>query len=59
MFPCPAGYRQSDTDASVCEPRPLLTAIEVYYEVLQNAASSCADKSEAYRKAVEESGKDP
>ena len=59
MYPCPGGYRQSDTNISVCEPRPLLTAIEVYYEVLQNAASSCADKSEAYRKAVEESGKDP
>ena len=59
LFPCPDAYLQSSSNPSQCEPRPLLTAIQIYYEVLADAAASCMDKSEAYRKAVEEGGGNP
>ncbi len=42
-----------------CRPRPLLSSIEIYYQVLADAAATCMDKSAAYRKAVEDNGGDP
>jgi hypothetical protein len=62
--PCPdascMSFDPNDETKQVlqCRPRPLLTAIDVYYKVLQDATSTCTQVSDAYRKAVEENGGD-
>lgn len=62
-FPCPdTSCNDFDAEGNItlkCNPRPLLTAIDIYYEVMADATKSCMDKSEAYKRAVEEGGGDP
>lgn len=58
-FPCPDAYEINPTNTTECEPRPLLTAITKYYEVLADAGRSCLEKSSAYKQAVVEAGGDP
>lgn len=61
--PCPDascnGYDANGNATKECNPRPLLTAVDIYYEVMKDATKSCMDKSEAYKRAVEEGGGDP
>jgi hypothetical protein len=60
---CPDDACKGSDDAGAqilkCNPRPYLTAVDIYYETLTDATKTCRDKSEAYRKAVDESGGDP
>jgi hypothetical protein len=58
-YPCPPSYRIDDHNVGLCMARPLLTSIDIYYEVMRDATRSCADKSAAYQAAILESGKDP
>ena len=53
------GTNPDGTPRLDCLPRPFLTAIDIYYTTLTDATKSCRDKSEAYRKAVDEQGGDP
>jgi len=53
------GTNPDGTPHFTCDPRPVLTAVNIYYQVLVDATKSCLDKSEAYRKAVDENGGDP
>jgi len=59
LFPCPALYRQSDTNPRYCEPQPQLTQLQSYLQSWTDSAKSCADLDQDYRKAVLESGQDP
>lgn len=59
FYPCPSSYEQDPTNPGQCVARPLLTEIDKYYEVLQDASRSCFEKSSAYKKAILESGQDP
>ena len=52
------GWDAGHTPTQLCNPRPLLTAIENYYLILKNATATCIEKSDAYKKAVEENGGD-
>jgi len=53
------GANPDGTSHQACLPRPFLTEVDIYYQVLADATKTCLDKSEAYRKAVEENGGDP
>lgn len=53
------GANEDGTQKGICTPRPFLTAVDIYYQVLVDKTKSCRDKSEAYRKAVDEQGGDP
>lgn len=59
LFPCPALYRQSDTNPLYCEPQPQLTQLQYYLQSWTDSAKTCADLDADYRKAVLESGQDP
>jgi hypothetical protein len=58
-FPCPDAYKIKDGDMSRCEPRPVLTKAEVYYEILGKAVKDCAKLIPAYKDLVAEHGNDP
>jgi hypothetical protein len=58
-FPCPDAYTISADDPTQCEPRPLLTKVSIYYEIMTNAVNDCARLIPAYRDAVAEANNDP
>lgn len=58
-FPCPDAYTISATDPAICEPRPLLTKVEIYYGILAQAVKDCATLIPAYKDAVAEANNDP
>lgn len=58
-FPCPDSYTIDPTDPSLCNPRPLLTKLDVYYGILAKAVKDCAELIPAYKDAVAEAGNDP
>jgi len=58
-FPCPDAYTIDATDPQQCNPRPVLTKAEIYYEILAQAVKDCATLIPAYRDAVAEAGNDP
>lgn len=58
-FPCPSSYTIDGTDPAVCNPRPVLTKVQIYYDVLAKAVNDCALLIPAYRDAVAEANNDP
>ena len=58
-FPCPDAYLIKDGDMSKCEPRPILTKAEIYYEEMSKAVKDCAKLIPAYKDLVAEHNNDP
>lgn len=58
-FPCPDSYTILGDDKSKCEPRPLLSKLDEYYGILNQAVRDCATLIPAYKEAVKEAGNDP
>lgn len=58
-LPCPDAYTVSALNPRECEPRPLLTKVSIYYEILNTAVNDCARLIPAYRDAVAEANNDP
>jgi hypothetical protein len=52
------GWDAGHTPTQSCNPRPLLTKLEIFYTVLKDKAKSCVEKISAYRDAVEENNGD-
>lgn len=58
-FPCPDSYLQDATNPRECDPRPILSKADVYYELLGSAVMDCAKLIPAYKDLVAEHNNDP